>query len=433
VVASRRGSLGAHMPAAKNEELLPVEGDEKPAHEKGSDDLVNEAFMNAAAMSAIAGVRIGHGGPFGASIVRDGVIISCAHNMVLHRCDPCCHAEMNAISQACRAMGSHDLSDCDLFTTCEPCPMCWGAVQWSRLNKVHIGADRHTAAKYGFDDKVFYDEIDNKGKASYGLRRTGFIPDTVELGRANHSKDGGLTRQVSPGASQRVDKGMVMVYDGILEKECTELFTNPEFNKTLKRRFFNPAGRKLHKAHSEVFADDALRVRSKPNVSKDGMESHEGFMRHAIETAKRGVKDGRSKEREPFAAVIVQGGNIVSEACNTVLSDRDATATAEVNAIRAATQRLETHNLCGCDIYCTVHPDLMSLGAILWARIDNVYCGATQQVAAQSGFEDGIIHFKDLIETADNEHKITAVVEGVAKDECEKVFQEWSDRNGVIY
>merc|ERR1712060_573322 len=110
----------------------------------------------------------------------------------------------------------------------------------------------------------------------------------------------------------------------------------------------------------------------------------------------------------------------------------DATATAEVNAIRAATRRLETHNLSGCDIYCTVHPDLMSLGAILWARIDNVYCGVTQQVAAQSGFEEGIIHFKDLIETTDNERKITDVVEGVAKDDCEKVFQEWSDRNGVL-
>ncbi|CAK0799978.1 unnamed protein product [Prorocentrum cordatum] len=128
-----------------------------------------------------------------------------------------------------------------------------------------------------------------------------------------------------------------------------------------------------------------------------------------------------------------RGTESYSQACNTVLSDRDATATAEVNAIRAATQRLETHNLSGCDIYCTVHPDLMSLGAILWARIDNVYCGVTQQVAAQSGFEDGIIHFKDLIETMDNERKITDVVVGVAKDDCEKVFQEWSDRNGVIY
>lgn len=407
---------------------------QKPAHEKACESSVNEAFMNAAAMSAIAGVRIGHGGPFGASIVRDGVIISCAHNMVLHRGDPCCHAEMNAISQACRALGSHDLSDCDLYTTCEPCPMCWGAVQWSRLNKAHIGVDRYTAAKYGFDDKVFYDEIDNQGKASYGLRRTGFIADT-SLAQNPGGEEATFGRQISVGEMKRVDKGMVMVYDGILGKECEELFMDPKINKTLKRRFNTPTGKKLQEAHNEVFAPPA-RNQSIPDVTAEGspsMEDHERFMKHAIEVAKRGVKTGMSKEREPFAAVIVKGGTIIAESCNTVLYDRDATATAEVNAIRAATQRLESHSLAGCDIYCTVHPDLMSLGAMLWARIDNVYCGVTQQVAASSGFEEGIIHFKDLVEDIEEEHKITEVIPDVAKAECEKVFMEWSDRNGVIY
>jgi tRNA(Arg) A34 adenosine deaminase TadA len=311
--------------------------------------------------------------------------------------------------------------------------MCWGAVQWSRLNKAYIGADRYTAAKYGFDDKVFYDVIDTQGKAGYGLRRTGFIPDTS--GFAQEAQEaalqGNFQRQVSPGAGERVEKGMVNVYDGVLESECTALFMDPRINKTLKRRFHNPSGQKLKQAHDEVFANKPVDDKSLP--TKVGMEVHERFMKHALEVAKRGVLDGRSKEREPFAAVIVKDGNIISEACNTVLGDRDATATAEVNAIRAATQRLETHNLSGCDIYCTVHPDLMSLGAILWARIDNVYCGVTQQVAAQAGFEEGIIHFKDLLETMDNEHKITEVIENVAKDDCERVFQEWSDRNGVIY
>jgi tRNA(Arg) A34 adenosine deaminase TadA len=354
--------------------------------------------------------------------------------MVLHRGDPCCHAEMNAISQACRAMGTHDLSDCDLYTTCEPCPMCWGAVQWSRLNRAFIGADRFTAAKYGFDDKVFYDEMETQGKGSYGLRRTGFIPDTSDL--CCPCDEGGLQRQVSPAAAQREEKSMVTVYDGILESECTALFMDPKINKTLKRRFNNPSGQKLKKAHSEVFGSELRKNKSLPDVTapgQAGMEVHERFMKHAIEVAKRGVKEGRSKEREPFAAVIVKDGSILSEACNTVMFDRDATATAEVNAIRAACQRLETHNLQGCDIYCTVHPDLMSLGAILWARIDNVYSGVTQQVAAEAGFEEGIIHFKDLLETMDNEHKITEVIENCAKHDCEKVFQEWSDRNGVIY
>merc|ERR1719443_2392778 len=128
--------------------------------------------MKSAAMSASAGVRLGHGGPFGASIVRDGVIVACAHNMVLHKGDPCCHAEMNAISQACRALGTHDLSDCDLYTTCEPCPMCWGAVQWSRLGTAFLGVDRHTAAKYGFDDKVFYDEVGAQADEAYKVRES---------------------------------------------------------------------------------------------------------------------------------------------------------------------------------------------------------------------------------------------------------------------
>ena len=60
---------------------------------------------------------------------------------------------------ACKALDSHDLSECELYTTCEPCPMCWGAIQWSRVKKVYTGVDRFTAARFGFDDKVFYDEI----------------------------------------------------------------------------------------------------------------------------------------------------------------------------------------------------------------------------------------------------------------------------------
>merc|ERR1711862_1087250 len=106
--------------------------------------------------------------------------------------------------------------------------------------------------------------------------------------------------------------------------------------------------------------------------------------------------------------------------------------TAEVNAIRLAAQRLETHNLQGCYLYSTAHPDLMSLGAILWARISRVYCGVTQQMVAKCGFEEGMLHFKDLIEVG-NGKRVTNVVECVAKDQCEAVFREWSDLNGVIY
>jgi len=375
---------------------------------------VADAFMNSAACSALAGVRLEHGGPFGATIVRGGVIISCAHNMVLHRGDPTCHAEMNAIKQACEALGTHDLSDCDLYTSCEPCPMCWGAVQWARLPRVCIGVDRHTAAKYGFDDKVFYDEVDAKS-GHYGLRRTGYIADT-----SKHQKI----------SKQRVAKNMVEVYDGILLDDVKGLFANPEVNRTMRRRFAGESGAKMKGAYQDVFvrepgsSSNPLAVADRPKKRQ-----HEQFMRQAIAAAMRGARMGASKEREPFGAVIVKDGEVIAEAHNSVLESRDATATAEVNAIRAATARLKTHSLDGCDIYCTAHPDLMSLGAILWARISHVYCGVTQQVAAQSGFEEGIAHFKDLLEG----RRATETIEGVAKEECEAVFKEWSDRNGVIY
>jgi len=372
--------------------------------------------MQSAAASALAGVRLGHGGPFGASIVRDGVIVACAHNMVLHRKDPSRHAEMNAIQQACQAIGSHDLSDCELFTTCEPCPMCWGAVQWARLSKVHIGVDRHTAAKYGFDDKVFYDEVDQQA-GCYGLRRCGFMPDSSKSAEKKE---------------ERVEKSMVQVYDGLLLDDVTGLFTDPSLNRTLRRRFSSRDGLKLAEAYKEVFARHPSSP-PPPLLPADPplRQHHERFMRLAIAAAERGARSGQSKEREPFGAVIVKDGQVVAEAYNTVLESRDATATAEVNAIRTAALRLGSHSLDGCEIYSTSHPDLMSLGAILWARLSKVYCGVTQQVAAQCGFEEGLLHFKDLVE--DRGRQATQVVEHVAHGDCEAVFREWSDRNGAIY
>jgi guanine deaminase len=376
-----------------------------------------EAFMQSAAASAMAGVRIGHGGPFGASIVRDGVIVACAHNMVLHCKDPSKHAEMNAIQQACQSIGSHDLSDCELYTTCEPCPMCWGAVQWSRLGKVYIGVDRHTAAKYGFDDKVFYDEIDNQA-GCYGLRRTGFRRDTSEDPEQ---------------MTERVQKNMVQVYSGLLQPDVEGLFTDPGRNRTMRRRFGTGDGPRLAEAFREVFPEDDLALTPPTPLPGDAqqLERHESFMRLAMAIAERGSKKGLSKEREPFGAVVVREGIVLAECWNTVLETRDATATAEVNAIREAAEKLGTHSLEGCDLYCTSHPDLMSLGAILWARISHVYCGVSQHLAAQCGFEEGIQHFKDLLDHGGRQ--ATPVVDGVAKAECEAVFREWSDRNGVIY
>lgn len=115
--------------------------------------------MRKAIESAREGVLANEGGPFGACVVRATEIVSVGHNTVLRDRDPTCHAEINAIRAACRALGTHDLSSCELYTTAEPCPMCLSAIQWARIPKIHIGVDRSVAAKHGFDDAVFYEEI----------------------------------------------------------------------------------------------------------------------------------------------------------------------------------------------------------------------------------------------------------------------------------
>lgn len=100
------------------------------------------------------------GGPFGAVIVRDGTIISEAANRVILNSDPTAHAEILAIRNAASFLGTHDLSDCILYTSCEPCPMCLGAIYWSGIKKVIYAAGRKDAANAGFNDEFIYNELE---------------------------------------------------------------------------------------------------------------------------------------------------------------------------------------------------------------------------------------------------------------------------------
>jgi guanine deaminase len=99
------------------------------------------------------------GGPFGAVITRDGQIISEAYNNVIQNHDPTAHAEILAIRQAARDLGSHDLNGCTLYSSCEPCPMCLGAIYWSGIKKVIYASDRSDAETAGFGDKFIYEEM----------------------------------------------------------------------------------------------------------------------------------------------------------------------------------------------------------------------------------------------------------------------------------
>jgi len=115
--------------------------------------------MKKAVAQAFLGMRKNHGGPFGAVIVRDGEVISRAHNLVLKIHDPTAHAEIVAIRRAAAKLKRFDLSDCEIYSTGEPCPMCLAAICWAGIRKVYYGCTRKDAEKIGFRDRRLYDLI----------------------------------------------------------------------------------------------------------------------------------------------------------------------------------------------------------------------------------------------------------------------------------
>ena len=110
--------------------------------------------MQMAVEEAYKGVESGEGGPFGAVIVRDGQVVVRTHNKVLLQTDPTAHAEMTAIREACKKLGRYDLSDCEIYASCEPCPMCFGGIHLSKLKKLTYGVEAEAALKIGFDDFI---------------------------------------------------------------------------------------------------------------------------------------------------------------------------------------------------------------------------------------------------------------------------------------
>lgn len=131
-------------------------------------------FMRKAIALSIENVKNG-GGPFGAVIVKDNEIIATGVNRVTANHDPTAHAEVSAIRAACEKLNTFDLSGCEIYTSCEPCPMCLGAIYWAHLDKIYYGNNKHDAADIGFDDSFIYDELaltpENRQKVSETMLR----------------------------------------------------------------------------------------------------------------------------------------------------------------------------------------------------------------------------------------------------------------------
>ena len=125
---------------------------------------MKEKYMTEAAKEAYTGIENGHGGPFGSVIVKDDKIVGRGHNRVLYKQDPTCHGEMEAIRDACKTLGTHDLSGCELYTTAEPCPMCLGGILWANIKTFYYGCSRKDTANIGFRDDAFYDYLEGRTK-----------------------------------------------------------------------------------------------------------------------------------------------------------------------------------------------------------------------------------------------------------------------------
>ena len=120
------------------------------------------SFMDEALKEAYKGINAGDGGPFGCVIVKDGKIVGKGHNRVLLNKDPTCHGAIEAIRDACKNLGTHNLEGCELYTTAEPCPMCLGGILWSNIKNAFYGCNRKDTNEIGFRDDKFYDYLDGK-------------------------------------------------------------------------------------------------------------------------------------------------------------------------------------------------------------------------------------------------------------------------------
>ena len=133
--------------------------------------MIMNKYMKMAINEAKKGIRNGHGGPFGAVIVKNDEVIAKGHNQVVKNNDPTCHGEIMAIHKACKKLGTFDLSGCEIYTTGEPCPMCMAAILWANIEKIYYGCNILDTEEIGFRDKKFYEQFENREQLIHELDR----------------------------------------------------------------------------------------------------------------------------------------------------------------------------------------------------------------------------------------------------------------------
>lgn len=143
--------------------------------------MTHESYMREAFQEAFQGVNANQGGPFGAVIVLNDTIIGRGCNQVTSSNDPTAHAEVVAIREACKALETFHLTGAVLYATCEPCPMCLSAIYWADIKTVYYAADRHDAARIGFNDKFIYDELSKPLTMRYVAMKHLPLPEAVRL------------------------------------------------------------------------------------------------------------------------------------------------------------------------------------------------------------------------------------------------------------
>ena len=168
------GAAGAFSQNAVSETQV-VAKDALPIGHLETKTMSHEELMRLAIDLSVQNVRNG-GGPFGAVIARNGKIVAVGTNRVTPDCDPTAHAEISAIRAAAKKLGTFDLSGCDIYTSCEPCPMCLGAIYWAHLERMYYGNSKEDAARIGFDDAFIYEELDLK-PADRRLKSQELLPE----------------------------------------------------------------------------------------------------------------------------------------------------------------------------------------------------------------------------------------------------------------